>query len=103
MLCSRKAGPAFLTNMNFVNKKGTTKKPKGNVANFDDLKSQYLMDLKAIGPIKVLPDGMIVNWDQTAIKHVPSSNWTMAAEGSKRVEIVSIDDKHQITATFAGY
>ena len=42
MLCSRKAGPAFfLTNMNFINRKATTKKPKVYVANFDDLKSQY--------------------------------------------------------------
>ena len=60
------------------------------------------MDIKATGPIKELPDGMIVIRDQTAIKYVPSSDWTMAAEGSKRVEIVSIDGKHQITATMQG-
>ena len=92
----------FLTNMNFVKRKTTTKKPKVTVANFDELKSQFLLDIKAIVTMEEIPDDMIVNWDQTAIKYVPSSNWTMAAEGSKRVEIVGIDDKRQITTTFAG-
>jgi len=37
----------------------------------------------------------IINWDQTVIKYAPVSNWT---QGSKRVEIVGIDDEQQITA-----
>ena len=49
-----------------------------------------------------IPDDMIVNWDQTAcIKYIPLSNWTMDKEGSKRVELAGVDDKRQITATFA--
>jgi len=44
---------------------------------------------------------MIVNWDQTAIKYIPLSNWLMAQEGSKRVEVIGIDNKSQITTTFA--
>ena len=49
-----------------------------------------------------VPDDMILNWDQTAIKYIPVSNWTMATEGSKRIELIGHDDKQQITATFAG-
>ena len=30
------------------------------------------------------------------------SSWTMAKEGSKRVEIARIDDKRQITIVFGG-
>ena len=30
------------------------------------------------------------------------SDWTMAEEGSKRVEIAGKDDKRQLTAVFAG-
>ena len=30
------------------------------------------------------------------------SNWTLAEEGSKRIEIAGADDKRQITAVFAG-
>ena len=51
--------------------------------------------------MKDVPDEMIVNWDQTAVKYIPVSNWTMAKEGSKCVEVAGIDDKCQITATFA--
>ena len=91
----------LLSKMNFVKRKATTKKPKVTVENFEELKAQFLMDIKAIVTIEDIPDDMIVNWDQTAIKYIPLSNWTMAKEGSKRVEVVGIDDKRQITATFA--
>ena len=35
------------------------------------------------------------------MKYIPLSNWTMDEEGSNQVEVVSTDDEHQITATFA--
>ena len=43
----------------------------------------------------------MVNWDQSGINIVPSSNWTMEQEGASRVEIVGLNDKRQITMTFA--
>ena len=49
-----------------------------------------------------IPIELVINWDQTGIYYVPVSNWTMAKEGEKRVEIVGKDDKRQITAVFAG-
>lgn len=45
-----------------------------------------------------IPIELVINWDQTGIYYVPVSNWTMAKEGDKRVEIVGKDDKRQITA-----
>ena len=48
-----------------------------------------------------VPQALIVNWDHTGLKYVLVSSWTMAKEGSKRVEISGIDDKRQITAVFA--
>jgi len=42
---------------------------------------------------------MILNRNQTAIKYIPVSNWTMATEG---IELIGQDDKRQITATFVG-
>lgn len=47
-----------------------------------------------------IPPQLIINWDQTGIKYVPVSSWTMAPRGSKRVEIIGIDDKRQITGVF---
>ena len=91
----------FLMSLNFVKRKATTKKPKFTPSNFEELKSQFLMDIMAVVTMKDVPEEMIVNWDQTAIKYIPVSNRTMAKEGSKRVEVAGIDDKRQITATFA--
>ena len=45
---------------------------------------------------------MIYNWDHTGINYVTVSNWTMEVEGSKKVPIVGLDDKRQITVVFAG-
>ena len=49
-----------------------------------------------------IPSTLIINWDHAGINIVPVSNWTMATEGSKRVEISGLGDKRQITAVFAG-
>ena len=49
-----------------------------------------------------IPKELIINFDQTGIHYVPVSNWKMAEEGAKRVELVGKDDKRQLTAVFAG-
>ena len=38
-----------------------------------------------------------MNWEQTGLTIVPVLQWTMATQGTKRVEIKGIDDKRQIT------
>ena len=48
-----------------------------------------------------VPPSLIINWDHTATKIVPSSQWTMEKNGTKRMEIAAVDDKRQITAIFA--
>ena len=48
-----------------------------------------------------VPNDLIINWDHTGINYVPTSNWTMAEEGSSRVEIIGLGDKRQITAVLA--
>ncbi len=63
-------------------------------------KTQFLFDIDTIVEMEEIPRDLIINWDHTGIKYVPVSNWTMAKEGSKRVAIVGIDDKRQITAVF---
>ena len=89
----------LLGKMNFVKQKATTKKSKMTMADFDELKDNFLMDIKAFATMEEVPDDMILNWDQTAIKYIPVSNWTMATEGSKRIELIGQDDRQQITAT----
>ena len=60
------------------------------------------MDIKAVVTMEEIPNDLIVNWDQTGLNYVPVSQWMMAREGSKRVEVVGLNDKRQITGVFAG-
>ena len=80
----------LLAKMKFVKRKATTKKSKMTVSNFDELKDNFLMDIKAIATMEEVPNDMILNWDQIAIKYIPVSNWTMATECSKRIELIGI-------------
>ena len=90
----------LLSKLNYVKRKATTK-CKVDVRNFEQLKGEYLINIKAVVMFKEIPDELIINWDQTGIKYVPVSEWTMAQYKSKRVEVSGVDDKRQITATFA--
>ena len=91
---------SLLCRMGFVKRRGNTK-AKVPVEHFEVLKSQFLFDIKATVEMQEIPPKLIINWDQTGIKMVPVSSWTMEQKGAKRVEISGIDDKRQITAVFA--
>ena len=45
-----------------------------------------------------IPKELILHSDQTGIRFVPSSTWTMERRGERRVEMVGVNDKQQITA-----
>ena len=76
-------------------------KAKVAVEQFEELKSQFLFDIQVIVEMQNIPRDLVINWDQTGIKVVPVSSWTMEQKGARRVEIAGKDDKHQITAVFA--
>ena len=91
---------SVLRRMGFTKRKANTK-CKINPDNFDEIKQQYLIDIHAAVEMEDIPPSLVINWDHTATKIVPSSQWTMEKKGTKRVEIAAVDDKRQITATFA--
>ena len=91
----------LMERMGFVKRRASTK-AKVAVTDFDQLKLQFVFDIKAIVEMEEIPEALVTNWDQTGVHYVPVSSWTMAKEGSKRVEIAGIDDKRQITAVFGG-
>ena len=91
---------SILHRMGFVKRRGNTK-AKVAVEQFEALKTQYLFDIKAVVEMMDIPPELVINWDQTGIKIVPVSSWTMEKKGAKRVEIAGVEDKHQITAVFA--
>ena len=59
----------------------------------DERKEQFLYDAKVLVNYEEIPDSLVINWDHTGIKYIPVSSWTMEKEGTKRVEILGIDDK----------
>ena len=40
-----------------------------------------------------IPTELIINFDQTGIKYIPISSWTLEKEGPKRAVIVGKEDK----------
>ena len=93
---------SLLKRMKFVHRKATTSKSKHTVANFAELKKAFLADVTTTVTMEEIPPELILNWDQTGIKLVPCSSWTMEKQGAKRVEMVGVNDKRQITAVFCG-
>ena len=84
----------ILRRMGF-SKRRANSKFKMLVSDFETVKDDFCNDVKCVVKMEDIP---VINWDQTAMKIVPSSSWTMEKRGIKRVEIVAIDDKRQITA-----
>ena len=61
---------------------------KVSIENFQKVKEQFLVDIRAVVEMEDIPFDLIISWDQTGIRYVPVGSWTMEKEGSKRVEIV---------------
>ena len=62
----------LLKTMDSVKRRATTKHVP-NLHNFDDLRDQYLLDIKAVVQLEEIPDSLIINWDQTGVNYVPVS------------------------------
>ena len=81
-------------------KRRANSKSKIVVSDFDRIKADFLNDVKCVVKMEEIPEALVINWDQTAMKVVPSSSRTMEKRGTKRVEVAAADDKRQITAVF---
>ena len=91
----------LLRRMNFVKWKATTK-AKVNVEHFEEVRQEFLLEIRNVVIMDEIPLDLVINFDQTGINYIPVSSWTMEVEGAKRVEVAGKDDKRQITAVFAG-
>ena len=92
---------SLLNRMGYVKRKACSK-AKVDVAQFEQLKEDFLLEIKTIVTMDEIPPELVINFDQTALNYVPISHWTMDEEGIKRVEVVAKEDKRQLTAVFAG-
>ena len=93
---------SLLQRMGYVKRKATTKSPPGMTPEvFESLKDGFLKQIAKMVQLRNIPDCLIINLDQTGVKLIPVGDWTMSPEGSNRVEVIGLNDKWQITATFA--
>ena len=90
--------------MNFVQRKVTTAKSKYTITDFDCVKREFLEDVVATVEMEEIPPELILNWDQTGIRIVPSNNLTMDQQGAKRVEVGGARDAdHSRVLWIAGW
>ena len=93
-------GKQVLHRMGYTKRRGNSK-AKITPSNFEEIRKMFIIEIKSVVAIEEVPPQLVINWDQTAMKIVPSSSWTMEKKGVKRVEIVAIDDKRQISTVLA--
>ena len=74
-------------------KRRTSSKSKVTPDNFTEIKEQFLIDVETVIDMEEVPPSLVINWDHTAMKITPSSQWMMEKRGTKCVEIAGIDDK----------
>ncbi|KAJ8303802.1 hypothetical protein KUTeg_018725 [Tegillarca granosa] len=90
---------SLLQRMDYVKRRGScTAKTEISDEKFDELKFEFHDRVKKIVNEHNIPPDLIYNWDHTGLNYLPVSNWTMEVEGSKKIPIVGLDDKRQITA-----
>ena len=91
---------SLLRQMGYCKRKGTNV-GKVSVSCFEDIKEIFLVDITAEVLMNDIPDDLIINWDQTPLHLVPTSQWTMHQAGDRIIPIANCDDKRQITAVLA--
>jgi len=103
---SKSWAKSLLSRMGYVKRKACST-AKIEPSHYEELKEQYLLDIKIVVEMEEIPADLILNWDHTGINIVPGCPWTMEEKGAKRVDCVGLDDKRQITtvicATLSGF
>ena len=92
---------SLMHRMGLVKRKASTKKSKMTSEKFEKIKTPFLQQVGQFANAHTIPSDLVINWVQTGINVVPSSNYTMEERGAGRVDIAGYGDKSMITATFA--
>ena len=53
---------------------------------FEKLKAQFLFDIETFTSLEEIPESLVFNWDQTAIKYVPVPDWKMDKKAPRRLD-----------------
>ena len=92
----KKWADSLMTRMNYAKRKATKAARKVPV-DFSEIKLAFLKRIVDCVKDHNIPSELIINWDQTGAKYVPTSEWTLAEEGSKQVNVIGKEDKREMT------
>ena len=70
---------SVLERMRYVKRKACSK-AKVDVDHFEELKAEFLLEIKSIVNMDAIRAELVINFDQTALNYVPISHWTMDEE-----------------------
>ena len=79
--------------MGLVKRKASTKKSTITSEKFEEVKTTFLQQVGHFAKAHTIPADLVINWDQTGINVVPSSNYAMEERGAGRAEIAGYGDK----------
>ena len=71
----------LLRRMGFVKQKACSQS-KINVEDFDKVKKDFLLEVKTIVVIDEIPEGLVINLDQTALNYVPATTMDHGGTGN---------------------
>ena len=91
---------SLLNRIGWVKRNGTKAASKVP-ANLKEIKEDFLKRVATTVTEYSIPPSMVVNFDETGVTIVPTSNQTLHAQGSKQVPITGVDNKRQVTMVLA--
>ena len=90
-----------LASMNWTKRKGTTGKVDPSEQLLQEEKLTFQKNIATIVVEHDIPEDLILNLDQTPLSYLSPGKYTFNPKGAHNVPIKGVDDKRQITATFA--
>ena len=88
----KKWAESLLIQMGSVKRKAT-KAARKLLTDFLELKLNFLKRIQREVRSYAIPLELPFNWDQTGVKLVPVSSWTLAESGSNQIPVVGLEDK----------
>lgn len=92
---------SILSDMNWCKRKGTTGKVEPSPQFLAEEKFTFQRAISSKISMHDIPSYLVLNIDQTPLSYVSPGKYSFSFKGSKHVPIKGVDDKRQITATFA--
>ena len=91
----------ILRSIDWVKRKATTGKVEPSTQFLAEEKFTFQKAISTYVYDHDIPTDLIINLDQTPLSYVSPGKYTFNMKGTKHVPIKGVDDKRQITATFA--